>query len=194
MVNLSSRFRRALVVFVFSAFVLAFSGCDSGSNGDNILTLQIEVSEDMNGKDIDFTFASDTFQTGRLEDVPCGCNIEIDAFLESRGFTKSDIQSARLKSARLVMLFPVSERLDFLSQAILKFESDGLSATEVANQSSFPSAREAGLTILSNRDITSFLTRSNFKAILQIDAQRLLPAEDYDMALVMEIEMDVTGP
>jgi|GEM_PF-1630504 len=194
MLKHTSFFLRPPAWIICGLIILVMNGCDSGNNSDNTITLQAEVSQDMNGKDVSFKFSSDSFPTGRLEDVSCECNIDLESFLDSRGFTRADLLSAKLKSARLVMLFPVSERLDFLNQAILKFEADGVSVTEVANQGSFPTNREADLSVLANRDITSFLSRSNFDAILQIDAKQLLPAEDYEMALVMDIEMQVKGP
>ncbi len=179
---------------VLAAALLLVSGCDSSSPGEGgTLVLRPEVSEDVEGDDISFSFSSDGFPVGQLTDVDCDCRIDLGPYLESQGFTKADILSATVESARLVMLFPISEQLDFLDQAILKFEADGLSATEVANGGPFPAAREATLTVLPNRDIAGFLTRSDFRAILQIDAGTLEPGEDYEVALVMTLRLELEG-
>lgn len=173
--------------------LLLLSGCDSSPSESGTIILRPEVSEDADGEDISFSFASDGFPVGRLTDVDCDCRIDLGPYLEGQGFSKADVVSATLESARLVMLFPISEKLDFLDQAILKFEADGLSVTEVANGGPFPSEREAALTVLPNRDVSGFLTRSDFGAILQIDAGTLEPGEDYEVALVMTFRLELEG-
>ncbi len=178
---------------VFAPALLLISGCDSSPGERGTIILRPEVSEAADGKDISFSFSADGFPVGQLSDVDCDCRIDLGPYLEGQGFTKADVVSATLESARLVMLFPISEKLDFLDQAILKFEADGLSVTEVANRGAFPAEREATLTVLPNRDVSGFLTRSDFGAILQIDARALEPGEDYEVALVMTFRLELEG-
>ncbi len=182
---------RWLPVLLLLGGVLA--GCDAAGEETRTLVLQPEVLEDRQGRDISFTFMSDAFPVGQLEDIACGCAIDLGPYLQAQGFSKADIVSARLESARLVLLFPISERFDFLDEAILKFEADGLSATEVANRSEFPASREVELNVLANRDVTGFLVRNDFEVILQIDARALEPSEDYEMVLVMTFRLEVEG-
>ncbi|GIV59492.1 MAG: hypothetical protein KatS3mg043_0581 [Rhodothermaceae bacterium] len=173
--------------------LLLLTGCDSVGEEGGTIVLRPEVSEDAEGRDISFRFVSDGFPVGQLRDVSCDCEVDLGPFLQDQGFSKADLVSARLESARLVMLFPIDEQFDFLDQAILKFEADGLSATEVANRSGFPAAREATLNVLPNRDVTAFLTRNDFEVILQINARELVPSEEYEMALVMTFRLEVEG-
>ena len=155
--------------------------------------LTAELSTDTQASPIRFTFEGGAVQTGRLTDVSCGCQLDVGDFLADRGFTKADVLSATIKSARLVMLFPISERLDFLDTAILKLSASGNSVTEVAQLSAFPQAREVELTPLAGRNVAGFLDDSTFAPILQIDASRLQASAEYEIGLVLEIRLELAG-
>ncbi len=184
------RLRLPLVSF---CLLLLISGCDSGLSGVDSVFLTAELSTDTQASPIRFTFEGGAVETGRLTDVSCGCQLDVAAYLADRGFSKADILSATISSARLVMLFPISERLDFLETAILKLTAPGNSVTEVAQQSTFPQAREVELTPLAGRDVAGFLDDSTFAPILQIDASRLQAAADYEIGLVLEIRLELAG-
>lgn len=172
--------------------VLSMAGCDAALTSDTVV-LSSQISTDSNGRPIRFGFAAGSVSTGRLVDISCGCTVDIGAFLADRGFAKTDIVSATVTSARLVMLFPISERINFLNQAILKFQASGNSATEVANLSTFPDSREVNLTAQSSRNVAGFLDGSGFQPTLQIDAARLINGADYEIGLVMDIRIEVEG-
>jgi hypothetical protein len=91
----------------------------------------------------------------------------------------------------MIMLFPISKKMDFLNQAILKFTSAGISPTEVANLSSFPSAREASMTVLPNRDIATFLERPSFGTILQLNPATLGTNESYDLSIILKVRLEL---
>ncbi|MEM6646586.1 MAG: hypothetical protein AAF730_10070 [Bacteroidota bacterium] len=172
-----------------AAGLLIFSSCDSGSigNGSQQITLTTELNT------LRFRFNADDLRTGRLEDVDCGCTLDVGAFLESRGYTKADIVSAQVQSAQLVMLFPINARANILSKAILKLDAEGVSPTEVADESVFDAQREAPLTILQGRNIASIVERTSFDATLQIDANTLEAGVDYEMGVVLTLVIDVEG-
>jgi hypothetical protein len=90
------------------------------------------------------------------------------------------------------MLFPITKKVDFLSQAILKFTSAGNSVTEVANLSSFPATREVSLVVLPNRNIAAFLESANFGAILQLDPSTLGADESYDFSIIIKVRLKLS--
>lgn len=179
--------------FLLLMTALIVMGCDSGSSGGDTIFLRHELTEDIGGSPITLAFSADDLSTGRLQDIVCDCELDIASFLDIQGFSKSDIVSARLEAAEIVMLFPVNENVDFLDQAILKLTAPGISPTEVANTSSFPSSRTGSMNILPNRDIASFLDRPTFGLILQIDPATLRAGQDYQMSLVLDMRLEVSG-
>jgi hypothetical protein len=184
---------RLRLPLVSLCLLLLLAGCDSGLSGVDSVFLTAELSTDTDASPIRFAFEGGAVQTGRLTDVSCDCELDVAAFLADRGFTKADILSATIESARLVMLFPISERLDFLDTAILKLTASGNSVTEVAQQSTFSQTREVELTPLTGRDIAGFLDDSTFAPILQIDAARLQATADYEIGLVLDIRLELAG-
>ncbi len=183
---------RLLPVMLVFFSMIHLSGCDSNSTGKNRVGLTREISLDANGDPVLFSFDAVDTAVGRLQDIRCKCNIDIGPFLTSQGFTKADIVSASLTGARIVMLLPTSERVNFLTSAILKLQTDGLSATEVANQSGFPDSRESTMQTLSNRDISAFLERTNFETILQINPASLQAGESYELGLVFTVQLEMS--
>lgn len=177
----------ALLLFVFLV------GCDSVDPGADTIFLTFQVSDDAQGNPIALEFDADAFQTGRLQDLNCNCQLDLAADLAQQGFSKGEIVSATLQSAQIVMLFPVSENVDFMDQAILKLTATGVSQTEVANTSSFPASRTANMTVLPNRDIAAFLEKPSFGLILQIDPESLRQGQRYEMSLVLSIRVEVQG-
>lgn len=172
-------------------FVLFFAGCDQSSLNSDTIFLTHEFSTDTQGQSIRFTFSSDNVTADRLNDVSCNCSVNIHSFIEEQGFQASDLKSATLVSADIIMLFPINKKINFLNQAILKFTATGVSATEVANVSSFPAAREVEMNILPNRDIATFLERANFGAILQLDPTTLGANEDYDLSIILKVRLEL---
>ncbi len=183
--------RSALLTLVAATLIL--SGCDTDSLGGDSVFLTTTISENVDGDDILFTFSSGDIQEGRLEDLSCGCTLDIDAYLNDQGFTKAQLVSATVQSARLVMLFPTSEQLDFLDEVILKLGAAGVSDTEVANVSSLSAVREVNLQTLSNRDIVSYLDSPGFEPILQINAGDLTDGEDYELSVILTVRMELEG-
>ena len=182
--------RRLTPVLLFLVAVLFISGCDADSLSGDTIFLNHEFSSDLQGQSIHFSFSGDDLQTNRLQDVSCGCQLSLNDFVESRGFSMDQLVAAQLESAELVILFPIGTRADFMNQAILKFTANGISTTEVASQSSFPASREVPLSVLPNRDIASFLEKASFGAILQLDPSLLDTSQDYDMSIILDIRME----
>jgi len=176
---------------VLLALMVVVTGCDANALKSDTIFLKHEFSTDTAGKSIRFTFSSNNVTANRLNDVSCNCTINIHSYIEEQGFQPSDIVSATLVSAEVIMLFPISKKVNFLNQAILKFTANGVSATEVANISSFPSTREVSMNVLPNRDIATFLERANFGAILQLDPATLGPNENYDLSIILEVRLEL---
>ena len=190
------RFPRRFPLPLFLVFAFLFvSSCDSTTNGgSNAVTLTASVAQgDIPA--LTFQFAADDIQTGRLVDLDATNAIDISAFLRDRGFDRSEIVSAEISAASFEVIFPITETVSFLDTAILKLTGANISDTEVAEQSTFPSGNvdEATLTVRPNRDITSFLSQSDFSAILQIDANALRSGEDYEIAVSLTLSIEVEG-
>jgi hypothetical protein len=168
------------------------AGCDADALSSNSVFLTHEFSTDTQGKSIRFTFSSNDVSANRLNDISCNCSINIQQYIQSQGFQASDLVSATLVSADLIMLFPITKKVDFLSQAILKFTSAGNSVTEVANLSSFPATREVSLVVLPNRNIAAFLESANFGAILQLDPSTLGADESYDFSIIIKVRLKLS--
>lgn len=184
--------RRSFLIPAVAA-ILFLTGCDSDSLGDDTIFLTHEFTADASGEPITFSFSSSEVETGRLQDISCNCTIDVGSFLATQGFSKTDIVSATLQSAELVMLFPISTQLNFMSQAILKLTATGVSPTEVANRPSLPGSRQAQLTVLTNRDISTFLEKESFGAILQIQPNTLTAGQNYEMSIILRVRMEVAG-
>ncbi|MEQ9105557.1 MAG: hypothetical protein RIE53_12775 [Rhodothermales bacterium] len=184
-----SRFQLILGAF----FLVILAGCDSVDPSSETIFLTMQITEDVDGNPISLGFNANDLQTGRLQDLDCGCQLDIAGKLSEQGFSKGEIVSASLQSAQIVMLFPVNENVAFLDQAILKFTATGVSQTEVANTSNFPASRTAQMTVLPNRDIAAFLERPNFGLILQIDPETLRTGQSYEMSLVLTVRVEVEG-
>ena len=189
---MSNRLRRSAFLTLILA-TLVLSGCDTDSLGGDSVFLTHTISEDVDGDDVIFSFSSGDIQEGRLVDLSCGCTLDVEAFLNDQGFTKAELVSATVQSARIVMLFPTSEQLDFLDEAILKLGATGASDTEVANTTNLPATREVNLQTLSNRDISSYLERPGFEPILQINAGDLTDGEDYELSVILTVRMELEG-
>ncbi|NQV73385.1 hypothetical protein HQ496_09690 [bacterium] len=187
---MKASFRRWSAPFII-AFVVLFAGCDATSSSSDTVFLTHEFSTDTAGQSVRFTFSSTNMTVNRLTDVSCNCDINIYSFVEEQGFQASDIKSATLVSADIIMLFPISKKIDFLNQAILKFSANGISTTEVANISTFPAAREVAMNVLPNRDIATFLERSAFGAILQLDPATLGANESYDLSIILKVRLEL---
>ncbi len=179
------------VLLVIPIFVF-LSGCDADPLSNDSVFLTHEFSTDASGQSIRFTFSSDDVATNRLNDISCNCAINIHQYIEDQGFKASDVVSATLVSADVIMLFPITKKINFLNQAILKFTASGASVTEVANLSSFPASREAALVILPNRNIASFIERANFGAILQLDPKTLGVGESYDFSVILKVRLELS--
>lgn len=182
---------RRLSGLLLPLLLIGLTGCDSAVSGDDPIVLTAEVSTGADGSPIRFGFVADDVQVGRLTDITCGCDLDVADFLADRGFTKGDLISATVQGARLRMLFPIQEQIDFLDQAILKLRSSGNSVTEVAEQTTFPAAAEATLIPRQGRDVAGFVSASTFEPILQIDAGELLAGRDYEIGLVLTIRMEL---
>lgn len=180
------------IYLLFLPFLAVMSGCDADALSNDSVYLTHEFSTTSTGQSIRFTFTSDDVTANRLNDISCGCTLNIHDYITEQGFSPSDLVSATLVSADVIMLFPITKKINFLNQAILKFTAPGTSATEVANLSSFPATREASLVVLPNRDIATFLERANFGAILQLDPKTLGANESYDFSVILKVRLELS--
>ena len=186
-----SRTARRLPLSLLVACFVFIAGCDVDALTSDTIFLTHEFSDTVQGESIHFTFSGNDLSTGRLQDVNCDCSLNIADFITGQGFQPSDLVSATLISAEIIMLFPISEKMDFLDQAILKFTANGVSATEVANISSFSATQEVNMSVLPNRDIGSFLEQPQFGAILQVNPATLDASRSYDLSIILKVRLEL---
>lgn len=178
---------------LLAAALLALTGCDSGLTDPDVVILNHELTRSGDGSAVSFAFNANNVTVGQTAVLRCGCTVDLDPWLASQGFTRADIVDATVKSATLTMLFPVTERVSFLDNAILRFEAAGLQPSEVATRSSFPDARETSLTPVSGRSVAAFASKDEFEPVLVIDAASLKAGADYEMTVSVTLRLELQG-
>jgi hypothetical protein len=168
------------------------AGCDSQSTDDSIF-LTHTFTMDLDGDLIRYSFSSTDTQNGVQKSLSCGCALNADNFLAVRGFTRSEIIDAHVTSAKLKSLFPIGERLDYLSQAQLSLSAQGVSATAVAENESFPASQEVPLPTIQGVSILGHMQKTSFNPVVQINANSLEPNTDYELGIEFTVEFEMEG-
>lgn len=178
--------RRRLPLFAL-LLLLGLAGCDTvDSNEPVVLFADVDVFR--------FTFEADAIDANSPAVLTADAEVDLAAFLRQQGFTKDEVISATVSSARLEIIFPVSETADFMDEAILLLDADGLPTLEVAEQTSFPSDNdEVTLTVRSGRDVADYVQAPTFTSVLRIDPARLEAGEDYELVAVLRLRIEVEG-
>lgn len=191
---MSLRFGRTTSLFVLIPAILFLSSCDSsGSSDGGPVILTTEITRDTDNHLLRYKFVSNEYVEGQLQDLRCDCQVDIGPFLEAQGFTKDEIMTSGVTGARLELLFPLGQQLDFLTEANVVVEGPKLTVLEIAALQGFPDAREASLQIHPDLDITSFLIRDNFEIIFQMNPDLLIDDELFELGLVLSIELVMEG-
>lgn len=173
------------------ALLVLLSGCDvTGPGTENIV---LTARSDRGDLDVlEFSFDAGSIQTDRQVNLTSGNRINMGTFLQRNGFVRDDIVKAQVEAAMLEVVFPITEVASFLNSASLRLEADGLNPLEVAIQDVFPSDYdEVALRVLTGRDITTYLRRSDFGAILQINAASLRGGQSYELAVSLTLRLEV---
>ncbi len=178
---------------ILTATLLMLAGCDSGLTDPDVVILTHDLTRSGDGSAVSFSFHSDDVTVGQTTVLRCGCTVDLDPWLASQGFTRADIVDATVKSAGLTMRYPVTEKLDFLDNVIVRFEAAGLQSSEVATRASFPAAREVSLTPVSGRSVAAFASKDSFEPVLVIEAATLEAGKDYEMDLAVSLRVELQG-
>lgn len=171
----------------------ALAGCDTVNDTPDAIILTREFDETAGGSPIRFGFDANAVTVGETVTLRCGCTIDVEDFLSVNGFAPADLVFAAVQQSGIALRFPVSERLDFLQSAVLRFEAPGLSSTEVASGSSFTSTREADLNPIPNRDVRAFAAKGAFEPVLQIRAGDLQAGARYEIDLSVTLRLEAAG-
>ena len=184
---------RAVIALLALSYLILLSGCDIAGVQDDEAVLEYEAGAAV-GEGIVFSFDPSQIETGQLVDLEAEESLDIAGFLQEQGFSKADITSATLQDANVRIVFPRSEEINFLDQAILKLTAPGHTAIELGSLSEFPTDDDANLEVLSDRDVANYLQEDSWLPVLQIDAATLnAEAGEYqlDMILTFRIEVSV---
>ena len=177
---------------VLAAFV-ALAGCDTTITDPDVVILSHDLTRSGDGSAVTFAFAADNLTVGQSKVLRCGCTVDLDPWLSSNGFTRADIVDATVTSAKLRVNFPVSENVDFLGDAVVRFEASGRQPMDVASRSSFPAAREATLSPLAGRSVAGFASSDEFSPVLVIEPADLMAGEDYQLTLEIKLRVELQG-
>jgi len=148
---------------------------------------------DINGDPIRYSFSASDVQNGELRTFSCNCTLDIEPFLTSRSFSKSELLDARVTSARLKSFFPIGQRLDYLDMVELVLVATGSGAVIVAEDDTFPPSQEIALTVIQGNSVSALLIRPQFTANLSIDPSGVTPDTQYELGIEFTVELELEG-
>lgn len=177
----------------FAVFItLTGLGCDSGP-GDNRIILSHTFSDDVSGNPIRISFDGADVQAGEVRNVSCNCSLDVGLFLASRSFSKSELLSATITSAKIKSVFPIGERLDYLTMVSLILESSELPPKTVATRESFPSSQESALSTIPDVNTRDILASPEFSSALSIELDAVDASTQYQLSLEFTVELTLEG-
>jgi hypothetical protein len=188
--NLSAPRIRLTRVAAFVLVLTVLQGCDSASTDDSIVLNRVEVPE------FRFEFDGDVLSEGQALELTTSVRVDLTGELDGQGgFTKDDVVAATVQSAQLFQGFPVTQKLGYLDQAIVKLVTvSPARVTEVADVTNPDDLREVDMTPIANRDVSTYVKAAEFTAVLQITPGSTIgidPDESYTLAVLLELRVEV---
>jgi hypothetical protein len=176
----------------FAIAMITITGCDSQSTEDSII-LSHTFTTSSNDSPIRYTYSSDTVQEGIAVSLSCTCTLNIEAFLESRSFTKSEILGAKITAVRLKTFFPIGEKLDYLDQVEFSLVASNAPTSTVAEDVTFPSSQEVALGVIPGVSVQTHMEADSFSPVLTIRAGSLAPETGYELGVEFTVELEMMG-
>lgn len=137
----------------------------------------------------EFCFRFTGVTAGGSKSILSANSIDLGAYLQQQGFTRSDVISATVQSAEISLLFPIDETLSMLDRASVSLRAGGEAA--VASAEAFSDARRADLTV-SGADVAGIVQAATFQAVLQLAGARTV-AEDIEISVSLRFRIEVEG-
>ena len=178
------RVRWPALLLSAALMALVGGGCDAADDEAVILTTE---------ETFFFSFDADDVSDGAPLSLVSEGRADLGPFLSSRGFTKAEITTVLVASARLEVLRPINENVDVLGSVILEVEAEGADR-EVAQQARLSAGDDdVELEVLPNRNIATFVRNGDFGAIVTIEPRDPTPGETYELGVVMNLRIELEG-
>ena len=178
------RLSRFLSVAALAALLLLLPACDTvGEIGnENVILTR------------DATFAFDFQVDAPQASLRATSTNQVDLAGQLEGFTKAEILSATVTSARLTRIQPVRADLsELMNAATLELTASGASATSIAQLASPPASAEAQLTITGSPAVTSHVKASSFGAALTFTNLAVPSLGVYRFEATVRLRIEVEG-
>lgn len=178
------RIPRLIPLAALAALLLFLPACDTVADLGNenvILTRDVTFS---------FDFMVDTPQAA----LRATSTNQVDLSGQLEGFTKAEILSATVTSARLTRVQPVRADLAELMDAVLlELTASGGSATTVAQQAGLPASAEGALTVSGSPGVTSHVKAPSFGAALTFTNLAVPALGIYRFEVTVRLRIEVEG-
>lgn len=164
--------------------ILLSSGCDSGINEPEAVTLTRDVS-------FRFEFGTEDVDGGKIAVIRSMDRVDLGDDLE--GFSKDDIVSARVNTVELTRVQPPLLNLNalFREARFLVYLTEEQSAV-VAESGSLPAEATGRLTAAPTVEIAEYAADRDFGAMLEVRAQDL-PPDDYVVTAQVRLTLTLGG-
>jgi len=177
-------------VAAFILLMLVLQGCDTTSSDNAIVFNKVNIPE------FRFEFPGDMLSEGQALELTTSVRVDLTDELDRLGgFTKDDVIGATVQSAQLFQGFPVTQKLGYLDQAIVKLVATSPArVTEVADVTNPDDLREVDMSLIANRDVSTYVKSSEFTAVLQItpgSTSGINPDESYTLAVLLTMRIEV---
>ena len=170
---------------VYFSLLAVTSGCDTlglETGGESVFLTA-------SNQELCFRFTGVT--AGGSRSVLSVESIDIGAFLQQEGFSKSEVISATVESADIRMVFPLGESLSVLQEATVSLRASGGGESSVASASSFSDTRRTDLQT-NSRNVGSIITAANFQGVLELVGDQSI-SDDFEITVNLDIRIEVEG-
>ncbi|MDZ4698112.1 MAG: hypothetical protein SH809_00280 [Rhodothermales bacterium] len=167
---------------VLLAGVLALSGCEVLEEV-GVITLQPAT--------VEMSFRFSNTLTGITREVTSEETLSLDDVLADNQYTREEVVSARVTSARIRITTPFQETLEALSDIEVALQSTQRGPDIVATLTDSPDAKEATMNP-SGRAIGAYVEGGPFQGVLSLVGAKDVD-EDFLVFVTLTVEIDVEG-
>ncbi|MEZ4701088.1 MAG: hypothetical protein R2834_12200 [Rhodothermales bacterium] len=174
---------RRMYVATLGVCLILLGGCDTLEE-TGVITLQPATAE------LSFRFSNT--QQGISREVTAESSVNLESFLNDNQYTRSDVVAARVTGARIRITTPFQENLAVLSDLELALQSNQDGPDAIATLADPPADKNASMSVLSGRSITSYVQGGPFQGVLSLVGQKDVE-DEYLLFVTLTIEVDVEG-
>lgn len=179
--------RSILWILGVAGAALVLYGCDTLVDGGETIFLQPKQVT------FRFTVASEQLTPNSAVTLPAVAAVDLGTLVSQDGYTKADVVSVRIENAVLRRRQPLAVNLGFLRNVDVSLHAQAGSPVSVATLASPPADNMASLQVVSGRDVAAQVTGQSFSARLQFVPITVLPNEDYELEVTLDLRIEVEG-